>query len=78
MPCVVLPLMAVVKFLEWIFAKFFGKRETTPNDDQKTTETKSVKASGCPFAAMGIGLPNPHVGQPAAAPEPEKKELKQD
>ena len=73
MPCVVLPLMAVMKFLEWIFAKFFKKRDAAP----ATTTAEPVKASGCPFAAMGIGLPNPHVGQTAVS-QSESKELKRD
>ena len=65
MPCIVLPLMAIVKFLEWFFAKFFGKKQTAaePSDTtKKELEPAAKTSSGCPFAAMGISMPNPHIG----------------
>ena len=65
MPCVVLPLMAIMKLFEWIFAKFYGKKA------ESTTENANLrKAAGCPFSSMSSVLPNPHtaVAQSEATP----------
>ena len=68
MPCVVLPLMAIMKLFEWIFAKFFGKAQPAAED------AAPKKTAGCPFAAMGSSMPNPHTESDATT----SKQVKQD
>ncbi len=61
-PCVILPLMAVMKFFEWIFSKFFAKKNPTGQTADSISEKQPIaSSSGCPFATMGISVPNPHI-----------------
>lgn len=60
-PCIILPLMGLIKVLEWIFAKLFGKKEP-------------AKEQTCPAAKIGgiLGMSScPITQQPKKEPEKE-------
>ena len=66
--------MAIMKFFQWIFDKFFGAKTQPASTAEAST---SLKAAGCPFSAMAGMIPNPHIGgTPETAAT--NKEVKQD
>lgn len=64
--CFVFPMMALMKVLEWLFTKMFGKQQTTTSETEPVEQTTPSVAApiGCPFTKMKStlsGVFNPHA-----------------
>ena len=62
-PCIVLPLMGIIKLIQWIFEKLFGQK---PTEDSNQTTNKVE--SGCPLTQMKQTLGFATPAAPATTP----------